>query len=153
MDPTRFQRIKDLFAAASELPPERRSSFLERRCGDDDELRREVEELLESDSRVADGPLARALEEQAPTEGRVHPQRPPERVGPFLVREILGEGGMGAVYLAEQHEPIRRKVALKLIRPGFETQSVVARFESERQALALHVSPEHRVAKVIRRGD
>ena len=61
----------------------------------------------------------------------------PEQVGPYTILETLGEGGMGIVYLAEQKEPIRRRVALKLIKLGMDTEQIVARFESERQALAL----------------
>ena len=61
----------------------------------------------------------------------------PERVGPYRVLQVLGEGGMGVVYEAEQTQPVRRRVALKLMKVGMDTKEVVARFEAERQALAL----------------
>ena len=61
---------------------------------------------------------------------------PGERVGRYVVRERLGEGGFAEVYLAEQEEPVRRRVALKIIKPGMDTRQVIARFEAERQALA-----------------
>ncbi|MGB2985689.1 MAG: serine/threonine-protein kinase, partial [Phycisphaerae bacterium] len=73
-----------------------------------------------------------------------------ERVGPFKILETLGEGGMGVVYLAEQTEPIRRHVALKIIRLGMDTKQVIARFETERQALAMMNHPG--VAKVFDAG-
>jgi len=76
--------------------------------------------------------------------------RTPERVGPYRILERIGEGGMGVVYLAEQQEPIRRRVALKLIKLGMDTEQVIARFESERQALALMSHPN--VAKVLDAG-
>ena len=66
------------------------------------------------------------------------------QIGPYKLLEQIGEGGMGVVYLAEQQEPVRRKVALKIIKPGMDTRQVVARFEAERQALAHDGPPEHR---------
>ena len=74
----------------------------------------------------------------------------PERIGPYRIREILGEGGMGTVYLAEQTEPVKRRVALKIIKLGMDTREVIARFESERQALALMNHPN--VAGVLDAG-
>jgi serine/threonine protein kinase len=73
-----------------------------------------------------------------------------ERIGPYKLLEQIGEGGMGSVYMAEQKEPVRRKVALKLIKPGMDTQQVVARFEAERQALAMMNHPN--IAKVLDAG-
>ena len=72
---------------------------------------------------------------------------PGERVGRYVVRERLGEGGFAEVYLAEQEEPVRRRVALKIIKPGMDTRQVIARFEAERQALAMMDHPH--VAKVF----
>ena len=74
----------------------------------------------------------------------------PQRIGPYQILEVLGEGGMGVVYLAEQKEPVRRRVALKLIKLGMDTKDVIARFESERQALALMSHPN--VASVLDAG-
>src|SRR5215210_6561541 len=78
----------------------------------------------------------------APADGR--------RLGPYRLLELLGEGGMGSVYLADQHEPVRRRVALKLIKPGMDSAQVIARFEAERQALALMDHPN--IAKVLDAG-
>ena len=74
----------------------------------------------------------------------------PQRIGPYQILETLGEGGMGVVCLAEQKEPVRRRVALKLIKLGMDTKDVIARFESERQALALMSHPN--VASVLDAG-
>src|SRR2546425_230644 len=93
-------------------------------------------------------PEFRSSEEQ--TASSSPPDREPERVGPYTILEKRGEGGMGIVYLAEQHEPIRRRVALKLIKPGMDSRQVIARFESERQALAILNHPA--VAKVFEAG-
>ena len=75
---------------------------------------------------------------------------PPERIGPYRILRLLGEGGMGIVYLAEQERPIRRKVALKRVKLGMDTRQVLARFDSERQALALMNHPH--VAQVYDAG-
>lgn len=131
MDPSRHQRIKDLFAIARELSGAARSAFLAQECDGDAELRREVEELLESDRDATGGELARSLTTDGPRVGA------PEQIGNYRLRERIGEGGMGEVYLADQEQPIQRVVALKIIRPGLESKSVIARFESERQALAM----------------
>src|SRR5262249_15928927 len=71
-------------------------------------------------------------------------------IGPYRLLEQIGEGGMGVVFMAEQHEPIRRKVALKVLEPGMDTAQVIARFEAERQALALRDHPN--IAPVLRAG-
>ena len=73
-----------------------------------------------------------------------------ERIGPYRVLDVLGEGGMGVVHLAEQLEPVRRRVALKILKPGMDTAEIVARFEAERQALALMEHPG--IAKVLGAG-
>jgi serine/threonine protein kinase len=85
-----------------------------------------------------------------PTEAAPTPQAAPERIGPYRILQVLGEGGMGIVYLAEQVEPIRRRVALKVVKPGMDTREVLARFEAERQALA--VMSHANVARVFDAG-
>lgn len=105
---------------------------LAERCAGDEDLQNEVAELLRHDRGVSQGPLGQALAPPKSPEGTV-----PESIGPYLVGRHLGAGGMGDVYLAEQQHPIRRTVALKLIRAGLESKAVIARFESERQALAM----------------
>ena len=78
------------------------------------------------------------------------PKDPGTRIGPYKLREKIGEGGMGVVYLAEQEKPVRRRVALKIIKPGMDTEQVVTRFEAERQALALMDHPS--IARVFDAG-
>ena len=80
-----------------------------------------------------------------PPAGR-DPQDHPDRIGPYRILDVLGEGGMGVVYRASQTEPVRRHVALKVIKPGMDSKQVLARFESERQALAVMDHPG--IAKV-----
>jgi serine/threonine protein kinase/tetratricopeptide (TPR) repeat protein len=134
----RWKRIWDLFHEAAERPPEDRAAYLDSASAGDSDLRREVEELLEahdnrpgflhSSDRRADWALS-------------SDHAAGDRIGPYEIRSVIGEGGMGVVYEAEQSAPIRRRVALKLIRLGMDTREVVARFESERQALALMSHP------------
>src|SRR5438270_250516 len=78
------------------------------------------------------------------------PEGPGSRIGPYKLLQQIGEGGFGVVYMAEQQEPVRRKVALKIIKPGMDTKEVIARFESERQALALMDHPN--IARVLDAG-
>jgi hypothetical protein len=128
-------RVEKIFDAARRLTPETRDAFLEKSCGEDTALRQEVEELLESATDAAqflETPAAR-IEGPEPEVGR--------EIGPFTVREVLGEGAFGVVYLAEQTTPVRRRVALKVLKPGMDSKEVLARFEAERQALALMDHP------------
>ena len=140
--------VKELFFAALEFESsEARSAFLDRHCGDT-ELRRQVEELLAVDAQGGD-----FLESPAsmPTATAAHEshlaiEEAGTVIGPYKLLEAVGEGGMGTVYMAEQMEPVRRRVALKVIKPGMDTKQVVARFEAERQALAMMDHPN--IAKV-----
>ena len=77
-------------------------------------------------------------------------EQPGTQIGPFTLRERLGEGGMGVVFVAEQKHPVRRRVALKIIKPGMDTRQVIARFEAERQALAMMDHPN--IARVLDAG-
>ena len=136
----RWQRRWDLFHEALEKTPDQRAAFLDQACGDDRPLRDDLDRLLashEQGSGILDTPEPGDRLEiddlQDPLVG--------ERIGPYRVREVIGEGGMGIVYDAEQAEPVRRRVALKLIRLGMDTREVVTRFEAERQALALMSHP------------
>ena len=130
------------------VSPEDRADFLDRACADNPELRALVEGLLRSHQ------LLGTFHDQAPLATLTIDQPPMERtgtfIGPYKLRELIGEGGMGEVYVAEQTEPVRRKVALKIIRPGMATKDVVARFEAERQALAMMDHPN--IAKVFDAG-
>ncbi len=144
--------LKALFLEALERPegPER-AEFLEVACRGEASLRDQVEELLEAHVRAggflgsasettAEGdPGLDNSEDAAPT-GPIT-EGPGSRIGPYTIIRRLGEGGMGIVFLAEQERPVHRKVALKVIKPGMDTEQVVARFEAERQALALMDHP------------
>jgi len=122
----RHRRAKEIFLAACELPVDRRTSFLDEECTGEEELRHEVEGLLAFDPATTDSSAKKG---------------PPDRIGNFRLLQKLGEGGMGEVWEAEQERPVRRRVAFKLIKWGMDTKEVLARFESERQALALMNHP------------
>ncbi|HET6575570.1 MAG TPA: serine/threonine-protein kinase, partial [Fimbriiglobus sp.] len=136
-----------IFCEAVAIPsPEARSSYVAQACGGDEELRRQVESLLDAHFRAGS-----FLDQPgAATDGWVGAEAPGTVIGPYKLLEVLGEGGMGVVFVAEQTEPVRRRVALKVIKPGMDTREVVARFEAERQALALMDHPN--IAKVLDAG-
>ena len=145
--PTAAQSEESIFAEALDKPslPER-VAFLDAACGDDADLRARVERLLKSHTGAGSflaKPIA-ATVDPSPIE------RPGTIIGPYKLREQIGEGGFGIVYVAEQDKPVRRKVALKIIKPGMDTKDVIARFEAERQALALMDHPN--VARVLDAG-
>jgi hypothetical protein len=141
-------RANDLFLQALEIcSPGEREEYLDRACAGDDALRAEVASLLDASARAGDfletpaGDLDRTrgqqgLQDQA---GSV--------IGPYKLLEQIGEGGFGIVFMAEQTDPVRRKVALKVLKPGMDTRQVVARFEAERQALAIMDHPN--IARVF----
>src|SRR5688500_12981739 len=114
--------------------PERRASFVEGACGGDAELRGRVEALLPAHDRA--GNLLGGSDDTAVPHDPLG-LKPETSIGPYKLLEPIGEGGFGVVVLAEQTEPVRRKVALKVIKPGMDSRQVIARFEAERQALAL----------------
>jgi hypothetical protein len=140
---------ESIFAAAlGKAPGPERRAFLDEACSGDEALRRRVERLLEADDRTA------GILERGP-DGLTDPHEPPgerpgDRVGPYKLFQQIGEGGMGIVYTAEQTEPVRRRVALKIIKPGMNSRQVFARFEAERQALALMDHPN--IARVLEAG-
>jgi WD40 repeat protein/serine/threonine protein kinase len=141
-------RIETLFFAALEQRDElARSAFLDRACGGDAELRRRIEELLDAELKVGEFLGAPAVAPGLRPEVSDEHESPDDRIGPYRLLRMIGEGGMGVVYLAEQSSPIHRKVALKIIKPGMDTRQVIARFEAERQALALMDHPG--IARVI----
>src|SRR5262244_1833760 len=126
-----------IFKAAVKLPPDRRAAYLDEACGPDAELRSEVESLLHAHDATG-GFLEHVPAGPDPTEDyRPIAERPGTVIGPYKLMEQIGEGGFGLVFVAEQQQPIRRRVALKIIKPGMDTRDVIARFEAERQALAL----------------
>jgi serine/threonine protein kinase/WD40 repeat protein len=137
----------EIFRAAVELPVEQRPAFLAEACGEDYRLRNEVESLLKAHVLEDSFLQAPAL---AVTVNHALSERPGSIVGRYKLREQIGEGGFGVVYVAEQEQPVRRKVALKVIKPGMDSKDVIARFEAERQALALMDHPN--VARVLDAG-
>jgi serine/threonine protein kinase/tetratricopeptide (TPR) repeat protein len=145
---------KSIFLAAIEIPPAERAGFVQEATAEDAALRERVEALLgahDDPASFLETPaasfgatvdLSRSAEPVAEQPGSI--------IGPYTIVEQIGEGGMGVVYLAEQHTPVRRRVALKIIKPGMDTRQVIARFEAERQALALMDHPQ--IARVLDAG-
>ncbi|HEV3025846.1 MAG TPA: serine/threonine-protein kinase [Pirellulales bacterium] len=138
-----------IFAAALERSTDQeRTAFLAEACAGDDELRRRVEAMLDAHAqrdRTAEPP-AQASTDAYPALAELRGTQ----IGPYKLLQQIGEGGFGVVYMAEQSEPVRRFVAVKIIKPGMDTREVIARFESERQALALMDHPH--IAKVLDAG-
>jgi serine/threonine protein kinase/TPR repeat protein len=132
-----------IFTAALALAPAERAAYLEQACGQDQQLRQRVEALLRANEApegfLPEKPGVPATEDPFPTSvlAASLTEQPGDTIGRYKLREKIGEGGCGVVYMAEQEEPVRRKVALKVIKLGMDTRQVVARFEAERQALAL----------------
>jgi eukaryotic-like serine/threonine-protein kinase len=139
-----WERVKKLFDVAVDLDPAERDRYLSQACGGDTSLRGEVESLLSAYGH-ADG-LSQPMLGAAPPEVA----EPPETIGAYRLIRKLGEGGMGQVWLAEQGEPLRRRVALKLIRSGLYDEALLRRFQHERQSLALMEHPA--IAKVFDAG-
>jgi tetratricopeptide (TPR) repeat protein len=154
--------VEAIFQAALEKgSAEERAAYLDQACQGDSDLRRQVERLLNAQHQ-----LGSFLEQPAAAEGAtseiapgqwIDPANPPHlsegpgtRIGPYKLLQQVGEGGMGVVYMAEQQEPVRRKVALKIIKPGMDSRQVIARFEAERQALAL--MDHQNIARVLDAG-
>src|SRR5262245_22321561 len=140
---------QSIFLAALELPtPAERAAYLKGACGADPALLANVQQLLaahENDDDFLDRPPPNATVDEQPVT-----ERPGTVIGPYKLKEQIGEGGMGLVFVAEQQEPVRRKVALKIIKPGMDSNQVVARFEAERQALAM--MDHQNIAKVFDAG-
>ena len=158
-----FQRIRDIFQSVAELPAAERAVVLDRECAGNTELRRRVEALLKAHDDSGELPAVEPLgakspvqqeipaDELDPTIGYVQPVEPGlVFAGRYKLREKLGEGGMGVVFVADQIAPVQRRVALKVIRSGLDTRQLLARFEQERQALALMDHPN--IAKVFDAG-
>jgi hypothetical protein len=144
--------IEEVFDQVRRLEdPNQREAFLNQTCGADLELRASLEELLslQNDAEVLFCPLPEAKGPTAspPTASEPPTEAPGTFIGRYKLLEKIGEGGFGVVYLAEQREPVKRRVALKVIKLGMDTRQVVARFEAERQALALMDHPS--IAKVL----
>ena len=131
--------------------PDTRIAYLDASCGDDTALRTTVEQILsdmaEADDFLDGTPISKeAIQKRQPGPD----ENPGDIIDRYKLLEELGEGGFGAVWAAEQREPVKRRVALKIIKLGMDTKQVVARFEAERQALALMDHPN--IAKVLDAG-
>jgi serine/threonine protein kinase len=146
------ERAEILLFGCLNLPAADRAAFLIKECGADEVLRAEVEALLQDHERAGaflqiDAPAPPEIEKELL---RLKPECPGERIGSYKLLQQIGEGGFGVVWMAEQERPIRRRVALKIIKLGMDTKEVVARFEQERQALALMEHPN--IARVFDAG-
>ncbi|MGH7192495.1 MAG: serine/threonine-protein kinase, partial [Candidatus Saccharimonadales bacterium] len=134
------RRARSIFLnAVEDRRPDEWNAYLDENCGSDIALRERVEVLLQAhgvENSLLDAPAGPIA-----TVDRPIAERPGEKIGPYKLLEQIGEGGFGVVFMAEQQQPVRRKVALKVLKPGMDTRQVVARFEAERQALALMDHP------------
>ncbi|HEV3022269.1 MAG TPA: serine/threonine-protein kinase, partial [Pirellulales bacterium] len=160
---TEMSPAEAVFFAAAALPPAERDAYLSKACAGNDGLRQRVEQMLAARPIVgdflepmpageADATQTHAPNQQPPTEDYGDPTA---RVGAILAGkykliEEIGEGGMGSVYLAQQTEPVKRAVAVKVIKAGMDSKAVLTRFEAERQALAMMDHPN--IAKVLDAG-
>src|SRR6266699_220595 len=138
------------YAALAKVDPAERAAYLNEACGADVELRRRVDRLLEAHPQVGSFLQEGAAVVPAPLMGEgpglrggatvdlpLVTERAGTVIGPYKLLQQIGEGGMGTVYMAEQTQPVQRKVALKVIKPGMDSRQVIGRFEAERQALAM----------------
>src|SRR5262249_9131972 len=133
-------QARSIFLAAIEEDPHERPAFLDGACGGGGELRARVERLLEAHQALGSIYFQTIPGPDADAGGRSS-EGPGSVIGPYKLLEAIGEGGMGTVYMAEQERPVRRRVALKIIKPGMDSTQVIARFEAERQAPALRGPP------------
>jgi serine/threonine protein kinase len=142
-------RARSIFLAAIERAPDQWPALLNLACGDNAELRARVDQLLHAHRAMGSihGDKADAL---VATVDEPFGAGPGTVIGPYRLLEQIGEGGMGLVFVAEQQQPVRRQVAVKLIKPGMDTHEVIRRFEAERQALALMDHPN--IARVLDAG-
>jgi serine/threonine protein kinase len=151
VDPSKLESI---FSAAAAMPSaDARDPYLRQACGSDAELRRQVDLLLVAHDKAGDflSTPALGVATADPAFTDLQPTEVPgTRVGPYKLLQLIGEGGFGSVFMAEQERPVRRRVALKVIKLGMDTRQVVARFEAERQALAMMDHPN--IAKVLDAG-
>src|SRR5262245_10538855 len=138
MDPKSIDRI--FWDAAQLGSVAERDAYLDGACGGDPQLRRRVEELLQARPKASNFLESLAPRSVATVEELIG-ERPGTLIGAYKLLEQIGEGGFGVVFMAEQQQPLRRKVALKILKAGMDTRQVVARFEAERQALALMDHP------------
>src|SRR5947209_5704618 len=141
---------RDVFIAALQRENAAdRSAFLAEACGGNADLRQQVEVLLRENEQLGSFLESPAAALAAITDDALA-ERPGTVIGPYKLLEQIGEGGFGIVFMAEQQQPLRRKVALKVIKPGMDSKQVIARFDAERQAIALMDHPH--IARVLDAG-
>jgi tetratricopeptide (TPR) repeat protein len=147
-----FDKLRDVFQAAVEKhPPDQWDAYLAEACAGDEDLRRNAAMLLKAHAQGG-GPLDRpVLEANGTAAHQTTMESSGTIIGRYTLLEQIGEGGFGVVFLAEQQQPVRRKVALKILKPGMDSRPVIARFEAERQALALMDHPN--IARVFDGGE
>ena len=139
MESVSWERVKAVFHSMLSIPASERAAALTEACGEEPGLRAQVQDLLDAHAEAdAEGGLG------------VPPEERGARIGPYKLLQKIGEGGFGVVYMAEQEKPVRRRVALKIIKPGMDSKQVIARFEAERQALAMMEHPN--IARVLDAG-
>ena len=150
-------QLREVLAQAAEVPPAERSAFLDKACSGNAELRAEIDSLLrslESKGEFLGEPTIDGDALPPTTADAVSPvpqiEGPGGRIGRYKLLQLIGEGGFGSVFMAEQEHPVRRRVALKIIKLGMDTKQVIARFEAERQALAMMDHPN--IARVLDAG-
>ena len=134
-----WEKVKHVFGAAIDLSIADRPAYLDAACGADRALRNEVESLLAQ--HVQDERSGPTFRGDTPASAMQHEDRPGAVIGPYTLIEQIGEGGFGSVFIAQQDKPVRRKVAVKIIKLGMDTRQVIGRFEAERQALAMMDHP------------
>ncbi len=146
-------REEAIFEGALQLSPEQREAYLQAACGGDVTLRERIRDLIRFHEK-SDGPLETPAVASPPNAPIVPSlpagEKPGDKIGNYKILQLIGEGGCGSVFMAEQEQPVRRRVALKVIKLGMDTKNVIARFEVERQALALMDHPN--IAKVFDAG-
>ncbi|HEX2836707.1 MAG TPA: protein kinase, partial [Phycisphaerales bacterium] len=158
MAPSPHELLRRIFDLAMAAAPQDRPALLDHECAGNADLRRRVEAMIAAaadetflSSPTAD-PSATIRTQSAGDPTLFSPLRegPGTRIGPYKILQLIGEGGFGSVFMAEQTAPVHRKVALKIIKLGMDTRQVVARFEQERQALAMMDHPN--IARVLDAG-
>lgn len=147
------KRVEELFSDVCDLPPQQRAPAISAACGDDVELRTELESLLAAHDSAGEF-MAKPTEDYVPSHESMSAAEikagPGNIIGRYKLLQLIGEGGFGVVYMAQQTEPVKRRVAMKIIKLGMDTRQVIARFEAERQALAIM---DHRhIARVLDAG-
>jgi serine/threonine protein kinase len=166
MSEYKYEDLRRLFDLALAAPAEKRSGLLDRECRGDSGLRKRIEAMIAAseDQEFLSTPTSDMLPPHAgesvtldaPPAGTSSEtsaalrEGPGTRIGPYKLLQLIGEGGFGSVFMAQQEQPVQRRVALKIIKLGMDTRQVVARFEQERQALAMMDHPN--IARVLDAG-